>query len=164
MTRLAIIFSLLFVAPAWAGEVDGNSFYCTGDKKSFFTKKKYEDKVLEFVNEEARLYSEHPSLLSPNHEPNSAHSYTATPVLVHWAFMNWYTYYMNRKDLSLELLKNEDRSTFSSWSCEFMEINEAKKKLFANWQETERQFEDKRKKKEEEKKRLDAILREGNQF
>ena len=50
MTRLAIIFSLLFATPAWAGEVDGKSFFCNSPSPHL---KPY---ALVFEAGKARLY------------------------------------------------------------------------------------------------------------
>ena len=53
MTRILTIIAFLFATPAWAGEVDGNSFLCSGEGAG-------DIRALEFKN--GKVYERIPGL------------------------------------------------------------------------------------------------------
>ena len=143
MTRLALIFSLLFATPAWAENVDGNSFLCYPDKNSM----EYDVRVVEFrrgfLGSRAFLYNGERML--------GKSEYRVDPGYVRfWPGLN--LYHLNRKTLRLTLgdpVYCTDESPYEChgyYDCSPMEVNEARRvaKSFS-----------------EEK---DRKLREGNRF
>ena len=110
MKRILTIIALLFATPAWAGEVDGNSFYCKPTYESF--------------GHLAIKFAEGKALIQNKDVLKKTQEYwtTATAVIVPepWSV----TYQLNRKTLRLRHL-SEGRA-FGEWNCEFMEFNKAR--------------------------------------
>ncbi len=108
MTRLAIIFSLLFVTPAWAGEVDGNSFFCSnGGPPS-------QDRAILFKNDKVKYWIYGVSL--------STH-YIAFDRSVGWSDNVAY-YALDRKTLEYSELSKK-RLPEIRLKCRFMDFSEA---------------------------------------
>ena len=116
MPRLVIIFLFLFGTPAWAGEVDGNSFFC----ESISFKGRFMS--IEFSNG---------SVTTDNSLDDAKWwQYSATAKFVSW----WerfddlrLLYKLNRKTLILSLDLNAFGEKY--YRCQFMEINAARKKV-----------------------------------
>ena len=70
MTRLLTIIALLFATPAWAGEVDGNSFYCPPNGLGTFS-----HYALQFQNEIAYGYNDSGGLVSSKYDVTAGHVY-----------------------------------------------------------------------------------------
>ena len=134
MTRLAIIFSLLFVTPAWAGEVDGNSFFCEPPDPNG---RAYV--AIEFDNGYATTYWEG--------QKEETQTYLAGPLAVSWYIGDFSMMLkLDRKSLILNLVNAETLANLVSWNCSFKNLEEAKKRL------------------DDEAKKRDRRLRQGNQF
>ena len=110
MTRILTIIVLLFATPAWAGEVDGNSFYC---------KPKIEDS-----GHLAIKFAEGKALIQDKNGPKKAQRYDTTAKDVYVSEPWSLTYRLNRKTLRLDYLS--EGISFVEWSCEFMEFNKAR--------------------------------------
>ena len=110
MTRLAIIFSLLFASPAWAGEVDGNSFLCTTVNFGY--------QAISF--EKGKVYVHY-------HDKKITADYTAANEHVIWAknFGANVAYRMSRKTLIVEVISVRDNEVMYTDTCEFMELTKA---------------------------------------
>ena len=125
MTRLAIVFSLLFATPAWAGEVDGNSFYCEPDPTN--KKDKGLDdftKVLEFADDKARLHEdEGPGRGGPKHRSYPYRAYR-WGVEFNDEFNSLWS--INRETLRLRQWRYKLLS--GEYQCRFMDLNKALRK------------------------------------
>ena len=143
MTRLALIFSLLFVTPAWAENVDGNSFLCYPDKKSM----DYNVRVVEF----RRGFWGSRAFLYDGERMLGKSEYSVGPRYVRFE-PKLSIHHLNRKTLRLTAggavsCTDESAYEFSGYyDCSPMEVNEARRvaKFFS-----------------EER---DRKLREGNRF
>lgn len=114
MTRILTIIALLFATPAWAGEVDGNSFYCSAAN--------------EFLGPVAIHF-----------QNNGAYQYEGAGVQQEWSYENNDDYVifnklgpdffirMNRKTLAYEYVGIKFGEIVGQRVCEFMEITQAKK-------------------------------------
>ena len=113
MTRILTIIALLFATPAWAGEVDGKSFYCKPMDSDTVTHEafKFEDNKVFKYNESGTEFS---------------YDYFAAHSNVTWEISDLYTYDIDRKTLQLTI-RSSDYKGLASWQCEFMEINQARK-------------------------------------
>ena len=105
MTRLAIIFSLLFVTPAWAGEVDGNSFFCS-DPRAKDQAILFEDDKVKHMRNKRFITGDYNVFLDT---------------------VNWNdgvgSFRLNRKTLELLDMHHNLRSV--TLQCKFMEFSEA---------------------------------------
>ena len=134
MTRILTIIALLFATPAWAGEVDGNSFFCEPPNPNgrAYT-------ALEFDNGYAITYWENQS--------EETQKYSASQLAVSWYIGDFsMRLSLDRKSLVLNLVNAETFETLVSWNCSFENIQAAKKRLA------------------DEHTKRDRRLREGNQF
>ena len=118
MTRLAIIFSLLFVTPAWAENVDGNSFLCSPIESS----RTKDVKAVEFKRSKASVYKGERRIVREKYYANAG--------LVNWGgWADFNMYSMNRKTLRLKLEFNVSSplhgQIMGEWDCEPMEIKKA---------------------------------------
>ena len=103
-----ITIALLFSTPAWASEVDGNSFLCLPDKNA---KKLY---AIEFKNGQVRYNSGGADVQN---------YYYAGDTSVNWAVFP-FRFEMNRKNLKLKM--RDDRfPVIRYWQCKFEEFSEA---------------------------------------
>ena len=124
MTRLGIIFSLLFATPAWAGEVDGNSFICKDKKGTAGI-------ALSFRGGMAELFGRANNILQ--------YEVFYDTVIIGKICTQCSMYRMDRKSLNLqhETLWDLDmaramghatnRTINSKYGCEFMDFSKAKK-------------------------------------
>ena len=113
MTRLLTIIALLFATPAWAGEVDGNSFYCKPLLMGTVTH-------VAFKFEGGKVFKYNESGQEFSYDYYAAHSN------VTWEISDVFYYDIDRKTLQLKLRLNPSDSS-AGWQCEFMEINQARK-------------------------------------
>lgn len=112
MTRILTIIALLFATPAWAGEVDGNSFYCPPN--GLGTLPHY---ALQFQNGDAYVYQD------SGLEEFTKYDVTAGFVL--WARNNFGHFRMDRKTLDLFIIGTEGLAV-AQWQCQFMNIADAR--------------------------------------
>lgn len=157
MTRILSIIALLFATPAWAGEVDGNSFYCEGksikfnkDNKSWkhlpdhLRKKKLETPVGQVIELDGGMATTFYLSSSSSEFTKQSSQYTAYPSSVVWSDRE-----LNRKTLTLTL----GDLMVGIFQCEILELDEAFKKLREAFAIRERI-----------NKMNDIKAREGNQF
>lgn len=113
MTRILTIIALLFTAPAWGGEVDGNSFYCIpiGDSS--------EPYAVQLANGKASLYW-HESYIEPGV------IYRLNHTLVVWG-SKAIEYRLNRKTLILQAVVSKKNEVLLSFQCEFMDFERGQK-------------------------------------
>ena len=134
MTRTLTIIALLFATPAWAGEVDENSFFCEPTDPIGRA-----SLALEFNNGYAMTYWENQS--------EGTQKYSASPLAVSWYIGDFsMRLSLDRKSLVLDLVNAETFETLVSWNCSFENLSAAKKRLA------------------DEHTKSDRRLREGNQF
>ena len=115
MTRLAIIFSLLFVTPAWAGEVDGKSFFCDPQTNHL---KPY---ALVFQRGKATLYD-------PAERSWEKDKYTAYAKFVSW-MVPGKIFSIDRETLILRLREGALGEITGIWQCEFSSKRAAIKRV-----------------------------------
>tara|TARA_B100000886_G_scaffold227406_1_gene158527 strand:- start:350 stop:721 length:372 start_codon:yes stop_codon:yes gene_type:complete len=113
MTRIFTIIAFLFVTNAWANEVDGNSFYCTGLKNT------RENGAMIFKNGKVVMYDNVGKL--------NEYYYTARDTSVIWFENKYQSYTISRISLELKHWNDEAPSEYTTWQCEFMEINKARR-------------------------------------
>jgi hypothetical protein len=111
MTRILTIIALLFATPAWAGEVDGNSFYCSPD--GLGTSSHYA-----FNFQYGMSYGYNDSGRQIFNE------YDVTAGLVLWGIDDHAHFRMDRKTLGLFMILNA--SPAARWQCKFMDIANAR--------------------------------------
>ena len=111
MTRMLTIIALLFATPAWTGEVDGNSFYCSPD--GLGTSSHY---ALNFQNGISYGFSDTGRQI--------LNKYDVTAGLVLWEIDDHSHFRMDRKTLSLFMILNA--SAVARWQCNFMDITNAR--------------------------------------
>jgi len=116
MTRILTIIALLFSTPAWAGEVDGNSFLCNPDGLGTNV-----SIAVELQHKLATIYS-----VVYGQQPSK---YDAFDSWVGWEVNNYgFHYNLDRKSLILTYISPSGLPV-SKWQCEFMDIVMARKKV-----------------------------------
>ena len=112
MTRILTIIALLFATPAWAEEVDGNSFYCEPMDIGTVTHEafKFEGGKVFKYNESGQEFS---------------YDYFAAHSNVTWEISDVLYYDIDRKTLQLKLRSTRWDSS-AGWQCKFMEIDKAR--------------------------------------
>ena len=113
MTRILTIIAFLLVKYASASEVDGNSFYCKGLKNT------RENGAIIFQNGKVVMYDNVGKL--------NEYYYTARDTSVIWFENKYQSYTISRITLELKLRNEEAPLNYTTWQCEFMEINKARK-------------------------------------
>jgi hypothetical protein len=113
MTRILTIIALLFATPAWAGEVDGNSFYCKpiGDSSDPY--------AVRLANGKASRYW-HKSYVLPEENYRLNHTFVV------WG-SDAIEFRLNRKTLILQGVLSEKNKVFQSLQCEFMDFEKGQK-------------------------------------
>lgn len=112
MKPLFLTIALLFSSPAWAGEVDGNSFFCKPVGITFFI----EHYAISFEDGKVRQYNG-----SKERRPKK---YKVSPFHVNWFNFSYYLK-IDRKNLVLRV-KDMSTQDFEDFQCEFMEFSKAK--------------------------------------
>jgi hypothetical protein len=115
LTRILTIIALLFATPAWAGEVDGNSFFCSPEVyrySSRFLAVSFEDGIALHFDEQGI---------------ETQINYWVEPDVVGYEWHSNGGYRINRKTLKMQFKLGGD--AVSEWSCQFMEKNKSRKKV-----------------------------------
>jgi hypothetical protein len=108
MTRILTIIALLFAAPAWASEVDGNSFFCEPSSESpndgGYSAVIFKDGLVSIYREWGGVGEHTVDYFSDNR-------------IVAWSVLGIWNYEINRKTLMLKLIFKGE--AFSVWNCRF---------------------------------------------
>ena len=108
MPRILTIIALLFATPAWADEVDGNSFFCEPSSESpndgGYSAVIFEDGLVSIYREWGGVGEDTVDYFSDNR-------------VVAWSVLGIMKYEINRKTLLLKLNIGDEAISF--WNCRF---------------------------------------------
>ena len=118
MTRILTIIALLFATPVWAGEVDGNSFYC---------------KPKDNIEHLAIIIDDGLAVVITADKSPDGNKYSVSPTIVTWSSNRGRKdsvgqYFLDRVKLTLNHYFILKAGTIGDhWQCEFMEFEKARK-------------------------------------